>query len=484
MSTLKEIKINQLAKRFAILLCVCAIGLFTSQTQNDVSILREEVLDKMQYSSQKLVPLLKYYSKISPADAQILRIKSLLIKGDYEEATGVLSELKEIASDDRKSKIFFYYQYLYAQLCQDLGFSRKLNNNSFDIKDTPFPIQRTFPDLAIDRNSFDGFSQSESISMLRSASYDYEKAGNSKALIQSTIWLAELLDEKSTESVSLKNYALTLVKNTKPDLYYEILVFNFLAKIELEKHNPQAAYNFLKNFQSSASGISNIKLKADYYRNLAKASAGINQFKTLEKANSNYFNIIQTIESKKSVAKAMMVNHLNRMNEEKLQVQKQVFQYIYFLIILIFIIAILLIYWLKFRSKPVTEVNINAEVKNFVIPDKTEKRILNKLEEFEKNQKFIQKTVSLKTLSQQFDTNPKYLSEVVNKHKNSNFNTYINDLRIDYIVTKIRNEPEYRKYKVSYLADECGFSSHSLFTTIFKNRMNVSPTEFLQKVNE
>jgi YesN/AraC family two-component response regulator len=109
---------------------------------------------------------------------------------------------------------------------------------------------------------------------------------------------------------------------------------------------------------------------------------------------------------------------------------------------------------------------------------------LNKLEEFEKSQKYIQKNVSLKTLAQQFDTNPKYLSEIVNNHKNSNFNTYINNLRIDYIVEKIKKNPEYRKYKVSYLADECGFSSHSLFTTIFKNRMDLSPTEFLQKLNE
>jgi len=481
---IKKIPVNLLTERIVVFLCLFIIAFYTPQTPNDVGILREEILDKMQYDSQQLEPLLKYYSKISPADAQILRIKSLLIKGNYEEALNSLSALKKIATNDKKSEIFFQYQYLYAELCQALGLTSELKNISNDVQNFKFSKQIIFADLAIDKTSFKVFAPSERIAILKSAIENYKKAGNNKALIQSSIWLSELLNKNSAESMPARNYARGLTNINKSGIYYEILVFNSLAKIELEKSNPKAAFDFLKNFQSSASGISNIGLKADYYKNLAKASAGINEFNMLGSANDKYFNIIQNIESKKSVAKAMLVNHINKMNEEKLAAQQKMFRYIYLAIIVIFIIAIILIYWsVKYKSRLAKKVPASTEVKNFVIPDKTEKRILNKLEEFEKNQKYIRKTVSLKTLAQQFDTNPKYLSEVVNKHKNSNFNTYINNLRIDYIVDKIKENPEYRKYKVSYLADECGFSSHSLFTTIFKNRMNLSPTEFLQKIN-
>ncbi|SHK72997.1 helix-turn-helix domain-containing protein [Epilithonimonas mollis] len=457
---------------------------FYPQTKGDVGILREEILDKMQYDNQQLEPLLKYYSKISPTDAQILRIKSLLITGDYEEALTRLLSLKNRATNNKKSELFFQYQYLYSELCQSLGLTSELKEIRRNLNNYDFEKQNFLTDLAIDKGSFSIFVPSESINILRSAIKGYENTGDSKALIQSKIWLSELLRDNEVQSFSQINSAHNLLNTTKPGVYYDVLVFNGLSKVELKKNNARAAFDYLKDLEISASSISNNELKADYYKNLARASAGINDYLMLGKANDAYFRIIQKVDSKKTVAKALLVNHINKINEEKLMLQRQTFRFIYIAVIIIFIIVMILIYSFKYRSSPAKEVISSTEIKNYVIPDKTEKRILDKLDAFEKSQKFIQKTVSMKTLAQQFDTNPKYLSEVINKHKNSNFNTYINNLRIDYIVHKIRQDPEYRKYKVSYLADECGFSSHSLFTTIFKNRMGLSPTEFLQKLNE
>ncbi|RTZ46822.1 hypothetical protein EJ377_15815 [Chryseobacterium arthrosphaerae] len=44
----------------------------------------------------------------------------------------------------------------------------------------------------------------------------------------------------------------------------------------------------------------------------------------------------------------------------------------------------------------------------------------------------------------------------------------MNRLRINYIVDKLINDEKYRQYKISILADECGFSSHSKFAAVFK----------------
>ena len=65
-------------------------------------------------------------------------------------------------------------------------------------------------------------------------------------------------------------------------------------------------------------------------------------------------------------------------------------------------------------------------------------------------------------------------------HKGKNFNVYINELRINYIVSKLKTNPMYLNYKVSYLADECGFSSHSSFSTVFKNCTGIKPNVFIQ----
>jgi AraC-like DNA-binding protein len=88
--------------------------------------------------------------------------------------------------------------------------------------------------------------------------------------------------------------------------------------------------------------------------------------------------------------------------------------------------------------------------------------------------------MSLALLASQLDTNTKYLSEVINKYKGKNFNVYINELRINYIVSKLKTNPMYLNYKVSYLADECGFSSHSSFSTVFKNCTGIKPNVFIQ----
>lgn len=121
---------------------------------------------------------------------------------------------------------------------------------------------------------------------------------------------------------------------------------------------------------------------------------------------------------------------------------------------------------------------------SFVIPHKTELLILEKLEEFEKNNVFLKKEISLTTLAEEFDTNNTYLSEIINKHKQKNFKTYLNELKIHYIVDKLKNDPIYLSYKISYLANEAGFSSRTSFAVIFKTVMGITPSDYINSVHQ
>ena len=58
-------------------------------------------------------------------------------------------------------------------------------------------------------------------------------------------------------------------------------------------------------------------------------------------------------------------------------------------------------------------------------------------------EKFLNKDMSLALLASHLETNTKYLSEVINKYKGKNFNVYINELRINYIVSKLKTNPMY-----------------------------------------
>lgn len=132
------------------------------------------------------------------------------------------------------------------------------------------------------------------------------------------------------------------------------------------------------------------------------------------------------------------------------------------------------------KSKPTSLTNI----KRIYIPEETEQNLLIKLKRFENSRLFLNKDISLAVLAGKFDTNTKYLSATINKHYNDNFNTFINKLRINYIIEKLNSDPNYVNYKISFLAEECGYSSHSSFATIFKSIVGMSPTTFIMLVYE
>lgn len=119
-----------------------------------------------------------------------------------------------------------------------------------------------------------------------------------------------------------------------------------------------------------------------------------------------------------------------------------------------------------------------------VISSDTEKRILDQLEIFESSEEFLKHNLTISLLSTQLSTNSKYLSEIIKNYKSHSFSNYINHLRINYIVHKLYNEPKYRGYKTSHLAEICGYASPQVFFAAFKKINGVTPVYFIQKLNE
>ena len=118
------------------------------------------------------------------------------------------------------------------------------------------------------------------------------------------------------------------------------------------------------------------------------------------------------------------------------------------------------------------------------ISEDTTATLLNKLSKFEKSEKFLKKDMSLSALSNSLNTNPRYLSEIIKQHKGKNFNNYLNGLRIHYITNKLYDTPVFREYKISYLAEACGFSSREVFAVIFKKETGVTPSYFISQLKK
>ena len=110
--------------------------------------------------------------------------------------------------------------------------------------------------------------------------------------------------------------------------------------------------------------------------------------------------------------------------------------------------------------------------------------ILNQLEIFEKENKFLDPQVSQKSLSENLGTNSTYFSKIINTYKGKNFTLYINDLRLDYIIDHLKNDVKYINKDVKELATIAGFSNAENFSDNFRRKFNLKPSVFIKMMKD
>lgn len=106
--------------------------------------------------------------------------------------------------------------------------------------------------------------------------------------------------------------------------------------------------------------------------------------------------------------------------------------------------------------------------------------ILKNLEKFERNHKYLERDMTLPKLAALLNTNQKYVTKVIAFYRGKKTIEYISDLKIDFIVEKLKTESRYRNYTNKALGEEAGFGSTQIFTKTFKNRTGMPPTFFIE----
>ncbi|MCG2612225.1 AraC family transcriptional regulator [Flavobacterium sp. SM15] len=126
-----------------------------------------------------------------------------------------------------------------------------------------------------------------------------------------------------------------------------------------------------------------------------------------------------------------------------------------------------------------------------VIRDKTEEigisdeiigQILKKLNQFEKDKGYLNSNITIQLLSQEFETNSKYVSKIVNTHKGVSFSQYINDLRVDNAIRLLQQDNKLTKYTISALALEFGFNNAESFSNAFNKKTGIKPSYFIKEL--
>lgn len=125
------------------------------------------------------------------------------------------------------------------------------------------------------------------------------------------------------------------------------------------------------------------------------------------------------------------------------------------------------------KLESVKKININ--------PD-TFKEIEEQLKRFEKQKEFLLPNINTTTLAIKFNTNYKYLSEVIRITKNKSFTQYVNDLRIEEGLKKIQSDKKILLYNNDAIALEFGFNNYKTFKKAFFNSTQVEFRDFATKI--
>ena len=122
------------------------------------------------------------------------------------------------------------------------------------------------------------------------------------------------------------------------------------------------------------------------------------------------------------------------------------------------------------------------EKKEIDIEKSTINYVLSELEEFETNLGFLEQGISLISLAKRSNTNPSYLSKIINTYKGQNFSNYINDLRINHVLVRLKTDRKLGLYTIKAIAEETGYSNSQSFTNAFYKKTGHYPSNYIRQL--
>ncbi|UGU15807.1 helix-turn-helix domain-containing protein [Sinomicrobium kalidii] len=296
--------------------------------------------------------------------------------------------------------------------------------------------------------------------------------------------------------------ALDHIAATRGVPIQEGMIYLGLGRISLERKNYAAACERLNRALDFALASGLVSLQGDVYEALSGYYMAMGDMKNYTLYNRKYLEVMKEEMKASKNSYNLAINQAYRDYEES-----SMFHYVIIACVTL-VLAITVMFILLSRKKQKVKHNQTGKAgeetradkarspsspagrkKEHVreadlMPEKTEKLLLEKLSRFETSGKFTDRNISSSALAAKIGTNIKYLSYIINKYKGKDFNSYINELRIRYIIKKMEENPDYLNYKISYMAKECGFSSHSKFSTVFRNITGQSPSAFMSMVKK
>ncbi|MDV7698163.1 helix-turn-helix transcriptional regulator [Chryseobacterium soli] len=439
---------------------------------------------------------LKYLNIFSQGMGAVYKKKQIIFYavahaelGNYKKSVELLNRhLKDIHLD---SKNFLYRSFLkneeiastyntigdtFIKWYKDTG-NEKLLDSAHHHYENAYRIMKSLPDFCV---------YSKALFMCRRANIELLKKQykNSLLLYNACEKDSVLMDKNfSREAVWMgKAEIYTFLKKTDSAFYYINKIFN-------EKLSPKCTYeNKLKSYHLLSINYENSNDNKNAYKFAKLSLAEINKKNIQAHSGNNFLGTYEKSEIKYASEEMIKKDRRNT----------------FLLVVLITFIFISTIFYMRYyynkrKNRIFVEFQKKIEEKSnvpiqptalemhenltVVIEDRVVDRILKNLDMLESKKKFLSNNFKLAGIAKQLDTNTAYLSKIINERKGMSFSEYVNDLRINYLLVELQHNPTFRKYTIQAISEEIGYKSTTTFIKAFKDRINMTPSEYIKNLN-
>ena len=310
-----------------------------------------------------------------------------------------------------------------------------------------------------------------------------------------------------TSAINKINYSLPVIRKKK-DFANEAVGYFYIGKSYWDLNNPQKAIPYFKkvdtifddkgyirpdlrnNYElliSYFKSKNNLELQLNYIEKLLKVdSILISRYKYVSGRIHKDYDTKELLVQKKSIEKL-----LNKKERDTFILKG--------IIVFLFLFVVFLVYkhirnrklyrrrFDELMKKDQTSTKVESKNTNYGIEDINQDTVastLKQLEKFEKGKLFLEKDLTETKLAISFDSNIKYLSKIIAHYRGKKFVTYINDLKVDYLIRLLKEDKKIHYYNNKALSEEAGFSSTERFAKAFFSRTGMPASYFMEELRK
>ncbi len=216
--------------------------------------------------------------------------------------------------------------------------------------------------------------------------------------------------------------------------------------------------------------------------------------------------LIQSIEGIKSKSLNFLHNYdLNKIKEEsnKVIASKNYFKISLFGILIILVIVVFSFYFYykdqkekhyrflkiiqdlkesKTSEISILQIDITEPQPKQTLDEEFIEKIALGLKKLEQKETFLDPNFKLAFVAKKLNTNTAYLSQYFNQVMQKTFSEYTQELRIHYVLQKLKDAPYFRKYTLQAIAEEVGYKDANTLVRVFKKQTGLSPNYYIEKL--